>query len=576
MSTLKFLVSNIWKYKFIILSINLVLIGLMNYKAHRIEKNLEQNTPVTKIIPELVPKQPVVLTIVTACHSINRTIFNQTIASVMNQTLNNFEWILVNDNPTDKSNTLEIDSVSRLYPDKIKVITMPKQTGLPGARNKGINMARGKFTMFLDDDDILEPTYCEKTCLFLALHPEMTMCNTHSLGFGGKEYIWRTGFEAGKKILFENRLTVTTVIRTGILRHLGGFDRRLINGGEDWNLWLRIIGIGHWGYTIPEILFRYRTRKEQKWKNLQNTDELLSLMKKTAPYAYKDYHIINRYDGGLNKQLVDPYIGNVMSIPFSNPVHSNWDNNVIMITDKNHQYSSVNLTTIITDDCNGMDYSDDIHCIEHYSEPRTHGRVISYLIDSRKPRYVVINNSQLGYLLLPYLYQQYPQVKFVDFKSDQTELHTKYLDDTITSLSQLDRTSKKYHSTDNGLTKQLLSYYLSRQRPTLSCEYGIKLQTHCGEEHNEQWTNNLLSPVSCTGDKLDIGSLTASALYQCNQWCIWDLTTSADLKQGWELTGSCFIPFDSNSTSNPCIQNYFHQRPQEVVEKLSFPNNVVC
>lgn len=78
------------------------------------------------------------------------------IQSVLNQTYDNFEIIVVNDAGED------VESKVRSFKDKrIKYIVHEKNKGLAGARNTGLNYAKGKYVSFLDDDDIFYENHLE-------------------------------------------------------------------------------------------------------------------------------------------------------------------------------------------------------------------------------------------------------------------------------------------------------------------------------------------------------------------------------------------------------------------------------
>ena len=78
----------------------------------------------------------------------------QTLRSIMGQTLRDIELIVVNDGSTDGS--LSVLERIATGDDRIRLYTQPNK-GLSQTRNAGIARARGEFIYFMDSDDLLEP-----------------------------------------------------------------------------------------------------------------------------------------------------------------------------------------------------------------------------------------------------------------------------------------------------------------------------------------------------------------------------------------------------------------------------------
>ena len=80
--------------------------------------------------------------------------------SLLMQTLDNYEIILVDDGSTDTSGTL-CDQYEAEHKKFVRCIHK-SNGGLSSARNTGIDVAKGKYIIFPDPDDWVEPDYLEK------------------------------------------------------------------------------------------------------------------------------------------------------------------------------------------------------------------------------------------------------------------------------------------------------------------------------------------------------------------------------------------------------------------------------
>ena len=89
------------------------------------------------------------ISVITVCYN-SENVIERTIQSVVNQTFDDFEYIIIDGASTDK--TLEI--VDK-YRDKISKIISEKDNGIYDAMNKGISNASGDYIMFLNADDTL-------------------------------------------------------------------------------------------------------------------------------------------------------------------------------------------------------------------------------------------------------------------------------------------------------------------------------------------------------------------------------------------------------------------------------------
>ena len=111
------------------------------------------------------------------------------IASVLNQTFQNYEIIIVNDGSTDET---EIQ-ISKFSDARIKLISHQINKGAPAARNTGIRTSQGEFIAFLDSDDRWLPEKLQIQTDYLKNSPKIGSCST-----GYYKYKPEIGFIASK------------------------------------------------------------------------------------------------------------------------------------------------------------------------------------------------------------------------------------------------------------------------------------------------------------------------------------------------------------------------------------------
>lgn len=197
----------------------------------------------------------------------HRDFVAQTIDSVLAQSFDDYEVIVVNDgSPDDTEQVLH----SLVEAGRIQYFRQRNQ-GQAAARNRGLAEARGKFVAFLDDDDLWPPDKLKWQIELFDLFPQAVMA------YGDCEIIGRRGpgeptaFGPASELfcgdlqgeLLEVNHIVSpgcTLIRTDVLRKLGGFDAE-IWGADDWDLYLRLSREGPFAYRRRTALL-YRRHAE--------------------------------------------------------------------------------------------------------------------------------------------------------------------------------------------------------------------------------------------------------------------------------------------------------------------------
>ena len=108
------------------------------------------------------------LSIIIPVYNVEKTL-RRCVESVLRQSFQNFEMILVNDGSTDNSATM-VDEIARTD-NRISIIHQCNQ-GLSAARNTGIKAAKGKYITFIDSDDFIAQDTYKGVMDLLNAHPE--------------------------------------------------------------------------------------------------------------------------------------------------------------------------------------------------------------------------------------------------------------------------------------------------------------------------------------------------------------------------------------------------------------------
>ena len=191
----------------------------------------------------------------------------KSIQSVLDQTINDFEIIIINNYSTD--NTLDI--ISAFNDERIKVINFKNGGIIAKSRNQGILQSAGKYIAFLDDDDLWSSDKLEIQIKYLESHPEFDLVYSNALiidEYGNKKGLLRNPQEAktGKiflDLLYENFVPILTVLMKREIIKTNGLlnEDPSMRAAEDYEYWLRASLHYNFGY-IDKPLTLYRIHSE--------------------------------------------------------------------------------------------------------------------------------------------------------------------------------------------------------------------------------------------------------------------------------------------------------------------------
>jgi teichuronic acid biosynthesis glycosyltransferase TuaG len=183
---------------------------------------------------------------------------SKTLDSALSQTYKQIEIILVDDCSTDAS-----EKLIRNYAKKHENITYHKQqenAGAAVARNKALELAKGRYVAFLDSDDLWYQKKLEKQ-LELMKQKNAAICYTaiemideNDNPLKDKRNVKES---VNYKFLLKNTMIATSTVVVD--RNLtGNFKMPLIRSGQDYATWLLLMRNGTKAYGINDVYVKYR------------------------------------------------------------------------------------------------------------------------------------------------------------------------------------------------------------------------------------------------------------------------------------------------------------------------------
>ena len=190
----------------------------------------------------------------------------EAIESVLSQTFEDFELIIINDCSTDK--TGEILAEFEKADDRVKVHTNEVNLRLPSSLNKAMALAQGKYIARMDADDICLPERLERQYKFMEENPDVALSSCRFMTI--KNGVIASGGGGGR---FDSQSIKALLLVTNPILHPGiiakaevikslGYDKEF-TCTEDMELWTRFVLAGQRVEILPEYLMIYRLHDKQ-------------------------------------------------------------------------------------------------------------------------------------------------------------------------------------------------------------------------------------------------------------------------------------------------------------------------
>lgn len=185
----------------------------------------------------------------------------EAIDSILGQTFDDFEFIIIDDCSTDK--TLQI--IESYNDDRIKIVVKKENSGYTNSLNYGLQIAKGKYIARMDGDDISLPTRFEKQVAFLEANDDVVLCGSAYETLHDNFYIAipESNDEIKVGMLHECKIGHPTVMmRALFLKEHQLTYNTMMEPAEDYDLWIRMIHLGKF-HNLQESLLKYRVHQNQ-------------------------------------------------------------------------------------------------------------------------------------------------------------------------------------------------------------------------------------------------------------------------------------------------------------------------
>lgn len=212
-----------------------------------------------------------IVTIVMPCYR-QAEFLPQAVVSVLAQHFTRWELIIVDDGSPDGTAAVAERLIAANPERKISLLRQAN-AGLGRARNAGIHAGSAPYILPLDADDTIAPAMLARTVSMLDQRPEVGFVYSDAVWFGAEERIHRAGPFDPTRLAINNYLTAHSLVRRKAWEQAGGYcGRGIVDGFEDWDLWLSLVEHGWQGAYLPEPLVGYRRRDASMLSSARRND----------------------------------------------------------------------------------------------------------------------------------------------------------------------------------------------------------------------------------------------------------------------------------------------------------------
>lgn len=189
------------------------------------------------------------------------------VKSIQNQTLSDFEFIIVNDNPESDQLRSYLDELAK-SDARIRILVNAENKGLTKSLNVGMKQCHGKYIARMDADDWAYPNRLERQVDFMEKNPDLIASSAFAYSWDGKDSLKEIYRPASYEDIISYTFTSSPfihpllIMRREVLKSAGlGYDERFLRS-QDYKLAIDLLQVGKIA-NLPEYLLKYRISEQQ-------------------------------------------------------------------------------------------------------------------------------------------------------------------------------------------------------------------------------------------------------------------------------------------------------------------------
>lgn len=373
-------------------------------------------------------KEPIISVIIPFYN--DKKYIEQSINCILNQTFSYYEILIIDDGSKDEESLKKLEEVSKI--DKRIRVFHKSNEGLAATRDYGATKSSKtcKYLMFIDSDDLLEPTFMECAYWTLETNKEAAWAYSDSVGFESYTYTWNKWFDS-EKMKKVNELLAIAMVRKSDFNRVNGYGLREKAVNEDWNFWLKLLGHDRYPIHMSFYGMWYRRKETGELKNAsKNQKRTLEIIEGTASKITKRVNAIQypKYDYNYDllsdkidiitpKCVDNNKINILMILPWM--ITGGADRFVLDLVsnlDKN-KFEITILTTEPNKNVLRQQFEENatVYDLTSFLSQKYWLSFINYIIEKNNINLIFNTNSKFGYSILPYLKSKNPNIPIIDY-----------------------------------------------------------------------------------------------------------------------------------------------------------------